>query len=129
MSGEKRRYPSDCYAKEWHPEFSKDRKFKEDESYIDRKRKIDADGDDFDIFLQDSEDSVPSCKVEEVLEFCRDVHLEDLKSGVGAAGAGQQRAAWLDDRSCPGLACSSFVRRYENPLTATGLYRLLKVSV
>jgi hypothetical protein len=125
MSSERGNYPSDCYAKEWDPAFLKDRNFKENESYVECKRGIDADGDDFGIFLQDSEDSVPSCEVREVEEFCQDARLDDLKSGMGATG--QRRAAWLDDRSCASL--TSGVREYQNPLTATALYRLLKVPV
>ena len=128
MIGEKRDYNSNYYKKEWDPEFLADRNFKEDESYVEYKRGINADGDDFDIFLRDSEDSVPCCKVEEVREFCQDACLDDLKKG--ARKAGTRRGAWLDDRSCPGLMGSSrCVRKYHNPLTATGLYRLLKEPV
>src|SRR5438128_2169455 len=117
MSGKKKSYPPDCYAKEWDLVFSKDRNFKEEGSYVECKRGIHADGDDFGIFLQDSEDSVPSCKVEEVEEFCQGARLDDLKSGAGTAG--QRRAAWLDDRSCARLTSSGCVRPYQNPLTAT----------
>ena len=40
--------------------FLKDWDFKEDSPYIECKKGIDADGDDFGIFLQNSEDSVPA---------------------------------------------------------------------
>ncbi|OCK76085.1 hypothetical protein K432DRAFT_307150 [Lepidopterella palustris CBS 459.81] len=124
MSGERRGYPGDYYAKEWDPVFLTDRNFKEDESYVEKKRRIDAEGNDISIFLRDSEDSVPSCKVHEVEEFCQDARLDHLKFGVGTAG--QRRAAWLDDRRFSLLMSGGCVREYQNPLTATGLYRLLK---
>jgi hypothetical protein len=128
MINGKRDYYSDCYKKYWDPVFSTDRNFKEDEPYVEYKRGINADGDDFDIFLQDSEDSVPSSKVGEVKELCQDARLDDLKKGTGTAGT--RRGAWLDDRSCPSMMSSSrCIRKYHNPLTATGLYQLLKESV
>lgn len=127
MSGERGGgHPSNYYAKEWDPVFSRDRNFIEDRSYVDYKRGIDADGDEFGIFFQDSEDSVPSCKVEEVKEFCQAARLVDLKSRAGTAG--QRRAAWLDDRSSDRLT-SSRAREYENLLTAAALYEHLKEPV
>ncbi|PSS22711.1 hypothetical protein M430DRAFT_16661 [Amorphotheca resinae ATCC 22711] len=124
MSGERGGgHPSNYYAKEWDPVFSRDRNFIEDRSYVDYKRGIDADGDEFGIFFQDSEDSVPSCKVEEVKEFCQAARLVDLKSRAGTAG--QRRAAWLDDRSSARLMTSR-AREYENLLTAAALYEHLK---
>ncbi|KAH8588290.1 hypothetical protein B0O99DRAFT_693577 [Bisporella sp. PMI_857] len=125
MSGQRGHHPSDCYAKAWDPEFSEDRNFKEDKSYVECKMGINADGDDFGIFLRDSEDSVPSSKVGEVEEFVRGACLDDLKSGAGTAG--QRRGAWLDDRSTPCSTTTRCVREYERRLTATTLYRLLKL--
>jgi hypothetical protein len=109
------------------PLFSECREFKEDRSYAGYKRSLGADGHDLDVFLEDSESSVPSSQVEEVQEFCQGVRLEDLTSGVGTAG--QRRAAWLDDRSFLNRTNDQCVRKYDNPLTATALYRLLKVAV
>jgi hypothetical protein len=125
------------HSEEWDSVFSKDRNFKEDKSNLEWKRSIDAEGDEASIFLQDSEDSVPSCKIEEVEELCRGASFGDLKAGVGTAG--RCREAWLDDRSYPSKVChcstdenvrsNGGFRGYDNPLTATGLSRLLKVPV
>jgi hypothetical protein len=126
-SSERKLYPYDCYAKEWDPLFSMDRNFKEDWSYVEWKRGIEADGNDFGIFLRDSEDSVPSCESEEVEEFCQGARLADLQSGAGMAG--HRRGAWLDDRSSALPTGSRCVRKYKNPLTATALYQHLKEQV
>jgi len=91
------------------------------------KRDIHADGEEISIFLRDVEDSVPSCKIEEVEEFVQGARLVDLKSGKGAAG--QRRGAWLDDRSFADTKSGQSTREYENPLTATALYRFLKEPV
>jgi hypothetical protein len=125
------------HSKEWDSVFSKDRNFKEDKSNLEWKRSINAEGDESNIFLQDSEDSVPSCKVEEVAEFCRGACFGGLESGAGTAG--RRRGAWLDDRSYTSKVChcsndgnltrNGGFRGYENPLTATGLSRLLKAPV
>lgn len=118
---------SDPYSKQWDPLFSTDRHFKEDESYVQQKRLIDVDeDDDFAIFFTDFEESVPS-SVEEVLDFCQGACLRDLQSGVGVSG--NQRGAWLDDRSRPTRDDSRCVRDYKNPLTAIELYQLLNTAV
>jgi hypothetical protein len=127
MAGKTRGDPLDYHPKEWDSVFAKDRNFKEDGSHVERRRGIRADGDDLAIFLQDFEDSTPSCEVEEVGEFCRDARLDDLRLGAGTAGL--RRAAWLDDRSCPRRASSAQARDYRNPLTAYELYKLLKEPV
>jgi hypothetical protein len=123
MSGDREGTPSKYLTKEWVPIFSKDRNFKEDGSW---KHKF-ADGDDVGSFLQEYEGSLPCFRAEEIERYCQGASLDDLQSGAGSAG--QRRAAWLDDRSCEGLPSSSCVRKYENPLTATGLYRHLKIPV
>lgn len=130
VAGTKReRHPSDCYAKEWSPRFSKDQNFKDDESWVDIKRKLNAVGDDFGIFLEDVEGSVPCFQVKEVQEFCQGIRLEDLVAGAGTAG--QRRGAWLDDRCsvCVTYNPSAPIRDYGNPLTATSLYQFLKKKV
>jgi hypothetical protein len=128
MAAEKRGYPLMCFANNWDPVFSTHRDLKDDdESFVEARRGIGAGGDDLSIFLQDSEDSGSPCEVEEVREFCQGASLEDLKAGTGRAG--QRQAAWLDDRNSPHLTGSGDARQYENPLTATGLYRLLKEPV
>ncbi|KAF2181077.1 hypothetical protein K469DRAFT_590492 [Zopfia rhizophila CBS 207.26] len=125
MSGEGRDNPHSWYTKEWNPIFSTDRDFRDYGSYVECTRRPDREGNNLGTFLQDYEDSVPSCKVEEVEEFCQDTHLDVLKSGDGTA---DRRTAWLDDRSFPRLETNSkgYVRKYQNPLTATKLCQLLK---
>jgi hypothetical protein len=119
---------TDLFCTGWDPVFTQTRDLKEDRSYVEYNGSIDAVDDPLDIFLQDSEYLLDSSKVE-VEEFCQGLHLEDLKAGAVAAGARQQRTAWLDDRSFPGVTRSPRVRKHENCLTATGLYRILKEPV
>lgn len=127
MGSEKRDYPRNIFAKKWNQVFSTDRKFKEDESYIDEKRRLGALGDDLHVFLQDSEDWMPSSKVEEIEEFCQGARLDNLNSlGVRTT---QRRAAWLDDRSFRHRHGSGCARRCQNALTASSLYKLLKKPV
>jgi hypothetical protein len=125
MSGDKEGHISKSFPKEWVPVFSKDRKFKEDGSWKDN---VEVDGgDDIGILVQEDEGSVPSFKTLEIEEYCEGATLDDLESGAGCAG--QRRLAWLDDRSCDDPPSTLSVREYENPLTATGLYRHLKKRV
>jgi len=125
MSGDKEGHISKFFPKEWIPVFSKDRKFKEDESW---KGKLEVDGGgDIGILVQEEGSSAPSFKTLEIEEYCEGATLDDLESGAGCAG--QRRLAWLDDRSCDDSPSTLSVREYENPLTATGLYRLLKKRV
>jgi hypothetical protein len=121
-------YYSGLYSKRWEPLFSTDRKFKErDESWVQQKRIIDAEGDDFEIFFTDFEDSVPSCESEEVQAFCKGAHLRGLESSADISG--QQRGAWLDDRIRPAAESSQCVREYKNPLKPTDLYKFLNTPV
>lgn len=123
MDSEIRDYPRNVFAKKWNAVFSTDRKFKEDESYIDEKKKHGALGDDLHIFLQDSEDWMPSSKAEEIEEFCEGARLDNSNSLGGCAT--KRRAAWLDERSFR-QRCA---RRCQNALTAIELYKLLKKPV
>jgi hypothetical protein len=116
--------PSKYLVKDWAPIFSKDRRFKEDGSWKDCE--VDG-GDDIGIIVQEDKGSVPSFETLEIEEFCEGANLDDLESGAGCAG--HRRLAWLDDRSCHYLLSTPSIREYENPLTATGLYRLLKRRV
>jgi len=117
------------FTKEWDPVFSTNRDYKREIPWVELKRHINATGEDVGIFLEDFEVSVPSCKAEEVKEFCKGAHLADLESANGTAG--QRRGAWLDDMASSHvqLSIDQAVRKYPNPLTATGLYRSLKLPV
>jgi hypothetical protein len=138
MIGYKNSYPPDCYDKVWNPAFSKNRKFSEENCpYGEWERAFDADGDNIAIFFRNLEDSVPSLEIEEVVEFCGSIRLDDLKLGAGTAG--KRQAAWLDERSygAQGCSCKSSskkssgknVRKHENPLTATEIHQRLQVPV
>jgi hypothetical protein len=86
---------------------------------------------DFGIFPRDFGDSGDFSVLQEVEKFCQDATLGNLEAGTDLAG--RRRAAWLDDRSFYGgtnnRTRSRCNRKYEIPLTATGLYRQLKVPV
>ncbi|KAF2175153.1 hypothetical protein K469DRAFT_611726 [Zopfia rhizophila CBS 207.26] len=125
--GDKRSgYRLNSLAKKWDLKYSKDRKIKEDGSYVEFKRSKNAVDDSIGLFLQDSESPVPSSVVEEVTEFCQEVSLRALKSGTGMVG--ERQAAWLDDRDFSGPESSGRAREYNSQLTATELYRHLKVQ-
>jgi hypothetical protein len=127
MCSEIKDYPRNIFAKKWIQVFSTDRKFKEDESYIDERRRLGALGDDLHVFLQDSEEWMPSSKVEEIEEFCQGARLDNLKS-LGVCTT-QRRAAWLDDRSFQHRDSSRCARGCQNALTASSLYQLLEKPV
>ena len=129
MNCGKVRYISDCCAKEWHPLFSKHADFEDSKFYLETRREIVRDGDELEDFLQDFEESGPgtSYLIEELQEFCQGTSLDHLKSSTGLAG--QRRAAWLDDRMWCSEGSGKFVRDYQNPLTATSLYQILKAPV
>jgi hypothetical protein len=114
-----------CFENSWCPEFSRLRNLDDHETLVEFKKKIDAEGDDLDIFFIDSEDAASLCEVEVLQDLCRGMSLEDVESGIGRAGF--RRAVWLDERgSIPDLEGSGHARPCENPLTATGLQRSLK---
>jgi hypothetical protein len=131
MSGGRGSSTSHCYEKEWSSIFSKSLGFKGQGefvgSFVDYKRGLNADCDDFRIFLQDCESSVPFSQAEEILESCQHSSLADLKSGIGSAG--HRRDAWLDDKTPPCLKGGKEFRGYDNPLSATSLYQKLKIPV
>ena len=135
----------DYYVKEWDPVFSQDREFNDDKFFVDIIRDVGATDDDFGYFWRDaqqSEEPVTFSKLEVVGKFCKNASLQDLKSGT--LPETERRASWLDDRTqvdigcpyrdCAGLNCAhlttnTVVRSHNNPLTSTGLYRLLKELV
>jgi hypothetical protein len=124
MASEKKDHLEVCFENSWYPDFSILRNLDDDETLVEVKKKVDADGDDLGIFFTDSEDAAPRCEVEVLEDFCRGTSLEDVKSGNGAAG--HRRAVWLDDRAS-GPNVQSGDRPHKNPLTATGLIRALEV--
>lgn len=132
MSNEERVYCRNWYDKEWDPIFFTKRNFTDYESYVERRRRLDKEGNNLRIFLQDYEDSVPSCKVDEVEEFCEDARVDDIK--LDNSIADQSRLAWFDQRSIPrfgvnGEGCVTCFRKCRNPLSARRLYQLLREPV
>jgi len=129
MRNEERGYCHKWYAKEWDPIFFTKRDFTDYESYVERSRRPDTEGSNLGIFLQDYEDSVPSCKAGEVEEFCEDASVDDIKSDNSIAD--QSRLAWFDQRSIRrfGMDSEGYVRKCQNPLSARRLYQLLKEPV
>src|SRR2546423_5707022 len=121
MVSEQKDHLEVCFENSWWPDFSRLRKLHDDETLVEVKKKVDADGDDLGIFFMDCGDAASRCEVEVLEEFCRGVSLGDVESGIGTAG--HRRAVWLDDRGSPDLEGSGDARKYENPLTATGLRR------
>ena len=118
---------SACYSKEWDSKFLDGPVPKDGNTFwVDSKRGLMAHGDDFDVFLEDSKSSVPSCPVEELREFCRGVRLKDLESE--AAAAWQRSNSWVDDRS-PTDKSSVSAKTYKNPMKAPSLYLSLKTEV
>ncbi len=109
--------------------FLTDRGIKEDWSWswVDKKRAVHGDFcDGLELFLRDSDPSIPDIKIEELLEVAASFSLEELKAGVSSAG--QRRGAWLDERSSPDCSTSQ-TREHKNPLTATRLYERVKTRV
>ena len=124
MNGEERNRTPDWDAKVWPSSFSTRRVFREQpESFVDIQRTLNSASEGIDLFLVDSAHETTYHEIEEVKEFCRSVGLGRLRDA-----AGTRRSAWLDDRSCP-LTNSEGVRKYDNPLTETAIYRLLKAPV
>ena len=129
MNNEERIYCRNWYAKEWDPIFFTKRNFIDYESYVERARRPDTEGNTLGIFLQDYEDSVPSCKVSEVEEFCEDACVDDIK--LDNSIADQLRLAWFDQRIVPrfGVKSEGCVKKCQNPLSARRLYQLLREPV
>jgi hypothetical protein len=117
----------DFGSKAWEPIFSKDRNLKENLPYIDMLKQNTKSGDSFNIFWRGTEDPRHFYAIEEVEEFCRGTHLDNLESTMVTRKI--QRRAWLDDRSFPQGVSSGCVRKYQNPLTAAELRNHLKVPV
>jgi hypothetical protein len=124
MLGKKIDYPEECFENSWHPEFSSPRIYEDDTALSDSETMIDGDEDILGFFLNSGNTTFP-CEVEVIEEFCWGASLGDLVSGIGTAG--HRKAAWLNDRGgSPDLTGIGHKRQYDNPMTATGLYRALK---
>jgi hypothetical protein len=118
--------PLVCYAKRWNPLFSQDREFNEvwSRSYLEGKAKFDAAGDWIDLFFQEYEGTIASCKLDELKEFCRRVSVDNLNSAAETPGR-----AWLDERSYPSPDSDSLLRDHKNPLNSAQLHEELKPPV
>ena len=112
------------YCEMWRCTFSQRRNVKEDQSWVEAKKKhFNTDPDAICIFWRDSTDEVLSYKAESVMNFCRGVTPTDLHLTSGPAA--QMRDAWLDDRHCSGAPGSGSVRPYSNRLSAAKLFQCL----
>ncbi|KAF2185092.1 hypothetical protein K469DRAFT_688302 [Zopfia rhizophila CBS 207.26] len=110
IKGRKRKHR---FTKRWDPRFFGDRKpCDNDQSYVESKRKLGAVGDGVLLFMQDYEDLVPSCEVEEVEDFCQGANVETLMAASDAAV--QRPSAWLDDRRFPARTASAQSRPSAN---------------
>jgi hypothetical protein len=130
---------SKWFSKKWHDDFSTDRDFKENETWVEEIRGFRTDQDDIDrngdvdensdigIVMLDHECPVRSRIVREVLFFGRNYHLRDLENGKGEAG--HRRAAWIDDRITRGPNAGKRARKYQNPSTATGVFKSYREKV
>ena len=129
------------FPKNWREDFSTDRDFNENENetwvqkirdlrteynVIDQNGGGDEDS-DIGIVMLDHECTVRSQLVREMLSLYQNYHLTDLENGKGEAG--HRRAAWLDDRNtrCPNDGKRA--RKYQNPLTATALFKSCQEKV
>jgi hypothetical protein len=91
MTGRRRGRAHGCLAKKWPRVFSTNRSITEEESRSQLGERLEADSDELKFFLREAESSVPSCKVEEIEEYCN-VDAE-------TSPAEQNHTIWLDDRS------------------------------
>jgi hypothetical protein len=108
----------------WCPEFSKISSIHDTQKLVDVREGRVTVGDNVAIFFAASGNIDSRFEVEEFQSFCRGISLADVVAAKGPGG--NQRIAWMDDRiSGPGLEGSNVAREYENPLTATALFRAL----
>lgn len=126
IGGRTNRTEESRYSKRWIPVFSTHREFKEDwsSSYMESKRKLDANGDWIDLFLQDLEGTTPSCTIKELKAICGRDGLDILSPTPRAP-----KRAWLDERSCPSRQISSTARHHMNPLNSMQLLKCLQIPV
>jgi hypothetical protein len=115
------------FAKSWDPLFSTNRIPKEEDSWVEFKRGNNVDHNGISLLFRDFEDRGPGGEFDEVEDLCRNVNLSALHSGRGSAG--YNKDAWLDDRSSSREESGENFREYQNPLTASELYRHLNAPV
>lgn len=123
MNGELESSPANWISKKWDRLFFTNRPFDQIEGHAASRRELNAVGNSLDIFLEDSESSVPSSAAEEIRGFCKGVSQVRLNKGTGS----YKRSAWMDDRRYHPL-CSEEVRNHPPLLTDTELLSLLTVS-
>lgn len=123
MASAKKSNVQGCFDNKWYPEFVDFRNIRDDTTLVNIEKKINAAGNDLGISYMFSENTASPCEVEVLDKFCRAASLEDVRLGRGIAG--NRRTVWLDDRSSRKLEGSGEARQYDNPLTATGLFRAL----
>jgi hypothetical protein len=135
------------FTKEWDPIFFQERDNHDNLSFVEEMRRLftndrlknpekylneivqdDAPNENgIEIFFCDFDDAMVLVQVDEAREFCRNVSLKGLRLGDGLAG--YERASWVDDRCFSQKEKKWIVRKHENPLTATSLYRVLREKV
>jgi hypothetical protein len=111
--------------KTWHPKFSTFRKIYDSKRLVEvMKKELGAFGDNLGIFCAAAGNIGSRFEVEVLENFCRGTLPIDVIAGNGLAG--HQRIVWIDDRNCgSALESGGEARQHKNPLTATGLFRVL----
>jgi hypothetical protein len=134
--------PREEFCKEWDPEFTQERKFKEDHSHVERVREILPRTEGIASFFHEDDHPVPSCIIKEISQFCQHAEVSKLRSAVSdQRPAEEEGSVWIDDRcrrhlencECSGIVNytenSGCVRRYKTRLSASELYGYLKMKV
>lgn len=115
------------FAKQWPLVLAEDRTSKEGNPFVEFKRGNNADQNDISIFFHENDDPVVEGEYKDVEDLCHGFSVDAISLGEGFAGS--YRGAWLDDRSFPCNGRAGGFRDYQNPLSATGLYRALNEQV
>lgn len=121
-----RRGPLNEVQNSWCPEFSTFREIYYDNRLVDVTKEEATNNvrDNLEIFFAPSGNMESQFEVEEIKSFCKGQSVTEVIQAQGPAG--QDRIAWIDDRSMKAaLEGSTYAREYKNPLSATGLFREL----
>lgn len=130
MTTQRTEIVSHDHRKRWNLIFLTERNFSEDQPWVQSMQitladgNLEADGDNLDRFMEEYEGEVPSCRSEEVKEFCHDTSLMSLQPEV-TGGKPDKAKAWLNDRA----HSTQDSRDYPRRLTAYQLYTLLMKKV